>query len=128
MNIKGTFEVKMTPLDISYESSDDLNMNRMSLEKTYKGELTGTSNGEMLSVISAEDNAGYVAIEQVSGTMMGKKGSFALQHFGTMTPVSEHLNLVIVPGSGRGELKGISGSMKISKKDDAHYYELDYSL
>jgi len=128
MIAKGTFEVKMNPEDFSYSPFDKLAMSRFSLIKTYKGELNAQSGGEMLSVNSSEENAGYVAIEQVSGILFGKNGSFALQHFGTMTPVSKHLNLVIIPGSGRGELKGISGSMKIDLKEGVHHYELDFLL
>ncbi|MDZ7805685.1 MAG: DUF3224 domain-containing protein [Gracilimonas sp.] len=43
------------------------------------------SKGEMLSAFtSVKGSAGYVSIEQVIGKLDGKKGSFVLQHFGTM--------------------------------------------
>jgi hypothetical protein len=37
--------------------------------------------------------AGYVAIEQVSGTLAGNAGSFALQHYGLMNKESNRLTL-----------------------------------
>jgi hypothetical protein len=50
------------------------------------GDLAGTGKGQMLTATTAVKNsAGYVAIERVSGTLHGKKGTFVLQHSGTMT-------------------------------------------
>ena len=41
-----------------------------------------TTKGEMLSGWRSQGGvAGYVAIEMVTGTLAGKHGSFALQHF-----------------------------------------------
>jgi hypothetical protein len=57
-------------------------------------------------MISAGDpssgNAGYVAIEQVTGTLSGHTGSFALQHLGVMESGSYKLDVTVVPGSGTG--------------------------
>jgi len=34
----------------------------------------------------------------------------------------------VVPGSGTGDLKGISGAMTIKIAEGKHSYELDYTL
>lgn len=72
--------------------------------------------------------AGYVAIEQVSGKLNGKAGSFALQHYGTMNGEDSKLVLEVVPGSGSNELKNITGSMTIKIEDGKHFYAFDYKL
>jgi hypothetical protein len=72
--------------------------------------------------------AGYVAIEVVTGTLNGKHGSFALQHFATMDAAGPKMQVVVVPGSGTDELKGIAGTFTIKIENGQHEYELDYAL
>jgi hypothetical protein len=101
----------------------------MSIDKTFHGELEAISQGEMLSAMTAtQGSAGYVAIEQVSGTLSGKKGSFVLQHFGTMNKGGDILILEVIPDSGSGELTGLTGRMKINIEDGQHFYEFEYEL
>jgi hypothetical protein len=72
--------------------------------------------------------AGYVAIETVTGTLAGKYGSFALQHMATMDKEGPKMNIVVVPGSGTGDLKGIAGTFTIHIDGGKHSYDLDYTL
>ena len=78
--------------------------------------------------LPATGTAGYVAIEQATGTLNGLKGSFALQHTGTMDQGKFELNVKIVRGSGTGELAGITGEMTITIAAGKHSYTLDYNL
>ena len=73
-------------------------------------------------------SAGYVAIEQVVGSLSGKKGSFVLQHFGTLDKGKNHLVLEVVPDSGTDELSGLKGKMTIKIDDGQHYYKFEYEL
>src|SRR4051812_42214415 len=76
----GPFEVKLVPLTAS-----DAIPGRMSIDKQFHGDLEATSKGEMLMAAAAvKGSAGYVAIEQVAGTLHGRRGTFLLQHNGTM--------------------------------------------
>lgn len=129
MNVSGKFTVELQPLDFYTNGKDGINLGRMSIDKTFYGELAASSKGEMLNAMtSVEGSAGYVAIEQVTGTLSGKKGSFVLQHYGTMRQGSDFLLLEVVPGSGAGELAGISGKMSIRIENGEHYYEFDFEL
>lgn len=129
MKASGTFEVNLQPLECSAQGKDDLQLGRMSIDKTFSGDLNATSKGEMLSAItSVKGAAGYVALEQVSGELGGKTGSFALQHFGTMAPGSSRLILEVVPGSGAGDLKELSGTMEIDQSSGIHAYTFEYNL
>jgi hypothetical protein len=77
---------------------------------------------------SVKGSAGYVAIERVSGTLQGKRGSFVLQHAGVMTRGAPQLTVTVVADSGTGELTGLSGTMNIVITDGRHSYEFDYAF
>jgi hypothetical protein len=128
MRAKGTFEVKLGPLE-TYNQATDAKIDRMSIDKTFAGDVVGTSQGEMLSGGSpAEGSAGYVAIERVTGALQGRSGGFLLQHSGTMTPTSQKSTITVVPGSGSGELEGIAGTMSIEIEGGKHFYDFEYTL
>lgn len=78
---------------------------------------------------NVKGSAGYVAMERVTGTLDGRRGSFVLQHSGTMSHGAFDLKVSIVPDSGTGKLAGIAGTMNIQiAPDGKHSYELDYTL
>lgn len=123
----GAFDVKLAPLP-TY-AADDSTRGRMSLDKEFRGDLQGTSKGEMLTAMgSVKGSAGYVAIERVSGTLHGRRGSFVLQHDGTMNRGAPSLTIRIVPDSGTEQLAGIFGTMTIEIAEGKHSYALDYTL
>lgn len=129
MEASGTFKVEMKPIDSYPEAKHEMNFGRMSLDKSFNGDLEASSQGEMISFITrTKGSAGYVAIEQVVGALHGKKGSFALQHFGVMHAGDQRLILEVIPGSGTQELKGIEGKMEIDIKDGQHLYRFDYQI
>ncbi|WP_350635099.1 DUF3224 domain-containing protein [Pseudoalteromonas sp. GW168-MNA-CIBAN-0100] len=127
--ISGEFTVVLAPIEGYAKGQQGINLGRMSIDKTFKGDLNATSQGEMLSAMTAtQGSAGYVAIEQVIGELEGKQGSFVLQHFGTMNKGQDSLILNVIPDSGTNELKGLTGSMKIRIEQGIHYYDFDYRL
>lgn len=126
MRPTGDFEVKLAPLE-AYNREPDAALGRMSLDKVFSGDLQATSKGEMLSAGSPQSgSAGYVAVERVTGALHGRRGSFALQHNATMHRGAFTLNIIVVPGSGTGELEGLSGTMAIAIADGRHSYQFDY--
>lgn len=127
LHANGTFEVTLVPIAPAHDGEGALG--RMSLEKEFRGDLAGTSKGEMLSLMTAvKGSAGYVALERVTGSLRGRAGTFALQHTGTMTRGAPQLSVTVVPDSGTGELAGLSGSMRIIIDAGNHSYEFDYTL
>ena len=129
MKATGTFEVNMHPENFSVEGKNEIQFGRYSLKKKFHGALEADSNGEMISAMtSVKGSAGYVAIEQVVGSLNGKAGSFVLQHFGIMNRGKDRLVLEVVPDSGSGELKNISGSMTIEVKEGKHIYGLEFEM
>ena len=122
---KGEFDVKVTP--VAQDAASGLG--RMSLDKTFRGDLVGTSVGEMLTAMSQVEGSGvYVAVERVTGTLSGRKGSFALHHTGVMERGKPSLTVTVVPDSGTDGLAGISGKLTIEITGGKHFYELEYTL
>jgi len=128
MQAKGTFEVKVVPLAAD-EGTDTGGFGRLSIDKTFSGDLTGSSKGQMVGAFTAvEGSAGYVALERVTGTLNGKKGSFILQHSGTMKKGVSTMLVNVVPDSGTEELTGLAGTMEIIIEAKKHSYVFDYTL
>jgi hypothetical protein len=67
-------------------------------------------------------------MEQVTGTLNGRSGSFMLQHSGTMDAGAQALTVQVVPSSGTGELAGISGQMTIIIEGKKHSYVMEYRV
>jgi hypothetical protein len=125
---EGTFDVKTTPIPAD-ETLAGTPVGRYALVKQYHGDLDAVSKGEMLAAGEpSKGNGGYVAIEQVTGTLNGHNGTFALQHSGTMEGGSYKLSVTVVPGSGSGQLTGLAGTLNIVIASGKHSYTFDYSL
>ncbi|MBV6320335.1 DUF3224 domain-containing protein [Duganella violaceipulchra] len=126
--ISGEFNVKMVPETMSPVAAES-GIGRMSLDKHYHGALDATGAGEMLAYMDRELGSGaYVAMEKVRGTLEGRRGSFLLQHTGTMERGAAGLKVAVVADSGSGELVGLSGALQIRIEGGKHYYDFDYTL
>jgi hypothetical protein len=124
----GTFEVELTPQPAT-DAAVGAMISRMSIDKRFHGDLEAVSKGQMLAVgTGVEGSAGYVAIEEVSGRLHGRSGTFLLQHSGTMTRGAPHLSVTVVPDSGTDQLAGLAGAMGILIDEGKHSYEFEYTL
>ena len=124
MTASGEFDVKLAA-----QLTQDKSLGRLLIDKQVRGDLTGSSKGEMLSAATeVKGSAGYVAIEKVTGALQGRSGTFVLQHSGTMNRGDGQLSVTVVPDSGTGELQGIKGRMTIRIAGGKHSYEFEYSI
>lgn len=125
---KGSFTVEMKPQG-EPAAAEGVSLGRLALDKRFEGDLDATSQGQMLTAMtSVQGSAGYVAIERVTGTLHGKRGSFVFQHTGTMARGAQQLSITVVPDSGTGELAGLEGSFRLQIVDGRHLYEFEYRL
>ena len=125
----GTFDVKVKPL-LEDEKVAGVKVSRLSIDKEWKGDMVGTSKGEMMATgAEVEGSGGYVAIEPMAVTLNGRKGTFTLMHHATMRANADFKMLInVVPDSGTGELTGIGGTLTIIIEGKNHSYKLDYTL
>ena len=123
----GTFAVQLTPQPPA--AAEEPTLGRLLIDKQFHGDLEGVSRGQMLAAqTDVEGSAGYVAMERVTGTLHGRRGSFVLQHSGTMARGAPGLVISVVPDSGTGELAGLSGHMSLVIDGEQHAYDLEYTL
>ncbi len=124
----GRFDTKSTP-HAPHSDADGVVLARISIAKTFEGDLVGTGAVEMIAARPpTQGSAGYVAIERVDAVLDGRTGTFVLQHSGTMDRGTPSLSVTVVPDTGTGELAGIRGSMQIDVSTGDHRYTFEYEL
>ncbi|WP_372872304.1 DUF3224 domain-containing protein [Shewanella sp.] len=123
MTAQGAFEVKLEP-----QQDTDAPAGRMVIRKKYRGDLVGVGIGQMISKRTAGGTAAYSAVEEFSGSVAGKQGSFTLIHSGFMSADRQTLDIYVLPGSGTDELVSISGTLEIIQKEGTHSYIFHYQL
>jgi hypothetical protein len=122
----GTFTVTMQP---PADTGSPGTFIRLRLDKTFEGGLAGASEVEMLASNGGDQPAGgYVALERFTGTLDGRRGSFIMQHSGTMSPGAMQIDVQVTPGSGTDALKDLQGRLTIRREGTQHFYDLAYSL
>lgn len=128
-NAVSPFQLDTFEPEAPFADHEGVTYGRVQISKTFTGDLDASSRVEMLAVRADSEGAGYVALERIEGALQGRRGTFALLHIGTMADQVPWAKWPIVPGSGTGELKGISGEARI-EIDDAgrHTLFLDYEL
>ncbi|MBY0583839.1 MAG: DUF3224 domain-containing protein [Sphingomonas sp.] len=127
----GMFDVQITPEAQGAAPDQGLPTSRLGIAKSFSGGMTGTATGTMLAAGTPQPGqvAGYVAIDQFTGSVDGHAGGFLLLHRGTMTRAGAgELSVIIAPDSGTGGLAGITGSLSIDIRDGKHFYDLAYML
>jgi uncharacterized protein DUF3224 len=125
---KGSFQItRWDP--VVYDEGDGATLSRVSVGKEFRGDLEATSTAELLTVMDAGGNpAVYVAVERVTGTLHGRAGTFVLHHTAPGT-AGEPIVIRIIPDTGTGDLRGITGALAITgDTDGGHEYEIVYEI
>jgi hypothetical protein len=98
----------------------------------YSGAIQGTSTCDYLLYYAG---AGYETeeqtgsgLERIEGSVGGHSGSFVIRHEATYGPDGIRLAFTVVPGSGTGELAGLSGSGTATGASETMHYTFDYTL
>jgi hypothetical protein len=112
-----------------YGESEGTALSRVHISRTFTGDLEGSGTAEIL-IAKSEGGGGYTGHDLITGTLQGKSGGFVIQHAGIMGPEGISNTGTIVPGSGTGELDGITGEATLLADDDGNHtltltYELD---
>jgi hypothetical protein len=83
---------------------------RASVKVMYKGDIEGEGQREYLMIYRDDETGNAIGLEQIVGKVGGRSGSFVIQSDGTFVGHSTKGTWFIVPGSGTGELKGLTGN------------------
>jgi hypothetical protein len=85
-------------------------LTRAKVDKTYTGDLTGTSVTEWLMAYAADGNATFVGLERIDATVAGRSGTVVLRHVGAFADGAAKAELTVVAGAGSGDLATATGS------------------
>jgi Protein of unknown function (DUF3224) len=111
-----------------YGEDEGIELSRIYVSRRFSGDLEGASIAELL-IAKSEGGGGYVGHDRITGTLQGKPGGFVFQHSGLMGPEGVTNTGTIVPGSGTGELAGITGEgTMLADEEGNHTLTLEYEL
>jgi len=106
---KATFGIKSWDEKTYNEIEGAPKLTRVSATKSYQGDIEGEGKLEYLMMYRTAGSASFMGLERVTGSVGGRSGSFVLQHSGTFEDGVAKVILSVVPGSGTGDLRGMSG-------------------
>ncbi len=99
------------------------------------GAIEGEADVEWLMFYSHADEkdqhnsmASYIGLIRFIGSLNGKSGSFVMDDRGTFEAGEAKSEMVIVAGSGTGELVGITGTAESRSSANKASFEIEYEL
>jgi hypothetical protein len=107
---KATFTTKAWDEKPYAEIDGERKLTRTRAVFAYEGEIEGEGTVDYLMAYSPNGAGNFVGLERIVGRVAGRTGGFVVQHTGTFDPKSVRTRWLFVPGSGTGELEGLSGS------------------
>ncbi|WP_209721204.1 DUF3224 domain-containing protein [Marmoricola sp. OAE513] len=98
--------------------------------KEFSGRIQGISTTLFTAAFDQVAEIGtYVAMESFEGSIDGRRGTLNIAHTATTYGGNErqHEVVVIVPGTGTGDLEGLTGTGALRvEADGSHHLDLDY--
>jgi hypothetical protein len=105
----GTFTIDPWDENSILETDGGSKITEAKVSRSFEGDLEGEGTVEWLMGYDEDGSATFVGLERIVGRIGDKSGTFALQHVGTFDGQVSKARLLVVPGSGTGELSGLSG-------------------
>src|SRR6266545_5122435 len=107
--LRSTFEIDNWDEKEFLEADGGSKVTRALVRRSFTGDLEGEGSLEWLMSYDDAGAATFVGLERVIAKLNGKGGSFVLRHVGTFDGETAEAELVVVPGTGTGELAGLGG-------------------
>ncbi len=129
MPTNATFKIISWDEEPFDEPEDGPKLTWAHIRKSFHGDLSGTGN--LMYVMTYLDGgvASFTGFEKVVGSLDGRTGSFVLRHTGFFDGEKATAEYEVVPGSGAGELAGLSGTGGFSAGHaEEHDMTLDYEV
>jgi hypothetical protein len=109
-SLKGTFTIDNWDENPALEAESGSKVTRADVVRSFDGDVEGVGTVEWLMAYDDDGSAVFVGLERVVGKLAGKSGTFVLQHVGRFDGQKAQADLVVVSGSGTGDLAGVRGS------------------
>ena len=129
MLTKATFRIISWDEEPFDEPEAGPKLTRAHVKKSFHGDLSGTGNLMYVMAHLEGGSASFSGYEKVVGSLGGRSGSFVLRHSGSYDGEKATATYEVVPGSGTGELAGLSGTGGFSAGHaEEHDMTLDYEV
>jgi hypothetical protein len=125
----GKFTVESGEED-AYEALDDgVRLTHAQGKQSFTGDIKGHGAVHWLMLYRPDKTAQFVGMQRISGTIGSRRGTVVLAAQGVHDGKGSRITLEVVPGSGSGDLEGISGKGKLENPGGkTGTYELDYTF
>jgi hypothetical protein len=87
---------------------------RATVKQKFTGDIKGTGTTEYVMVYRPDKTAQYSGVQVINGTLGVRKGSFALLLRGEYDGKQAVTKWTVVPGAGKGDMKGLTGKGEYS--------------
>ena len=114
-----------------YRESDDSRKFTRAEVKLGPADGIEEATFEALMYYSPDGTSSYVSLMQITATLDGKSGSFVLQGTGAYDGTTATGESTVLPGSGTGDLAGLTGTVTSSSTHEDYPYmpiTLSYDL
>jgi hypothetical protein len=123
---KATFKVESWDENKTVEA-DRGAISLAKVEQSLSGDIEGEGLAQWLMCYRSDKTADFVGLQRISGKLGDREGSFVLTSNGTFDGKVAAGDMVVVEGSGDGDLAGISGTGSFAAPLGAEAtIELDY--
>jgi hypothetical protein len=109
MHLKGSFALKSWDEETYEEDPSGAKLTRAAVTQTFDGDITGEGATQWLMAYRSDGTARFVGLQRVSGAVGERNGTFVLETAGDFDGKMARWQASVVPGSGTGELVGLSG-------------------
>jgi hypothetical protein len=75
---------------------------------------------EAVMFYAADGTSTYLSLMEITGVIEGRSGSFVLEGRGTYDGTTARSAYTVIPGSGGGELAGITGTAESASTHDSY--------
>ena len=125
----GSFQVSSWDEDAYEQLDGGGKLTRATVAQTFTGDLAGEGAVQWLMSYREDGTAHFVGLQRVTGTVDDRTGSLVLENVGDFDGKVAGGTWTVVPGSGSGDLAGITGEGSFTAPFGSEAaYELDYRL
>ena len=132
---KGTFEIKSWDENTwdgkPHKDVKGAKQTYAIVKQLFHGVIDGESEAHSVMTYREDGSANYVGLQTVVAKIGDRSGTFVMQSVGAYDPNTgiAETALTIIPGSGTGQLKGLTGKGSYTATHaDQQPYTLDYDF
>jgi hypothetical protein len=125
----GTFDVASASEEPYREVAGEARLTHALGTQTFNGDIVGEGSIHWLMCYLPDGGARMVGIQRIEGSICGRAGSVILEATGEHDGTGSRSKWRVIPGSGTGQLTGLTGEGSFEAKGGATVsYRLQFEL